>query len=110
MATKAYGKRKGDKWVKEVVFDKHFYRKYQAWMFHPHFKQIFSDPTLSGCEIRETKTGSVYWISSLDWLAKAQYKVPERQYALSRSAFTVVSTGRVTKLTDAKNKTPKPNR
>lgn len=107
MASKAYGHREGDKWVKDVEFEKHFYRKYQSWMFHLQFKQIFSDPTLRGCEIRETKTGAIYWIDSNDWLTKAEYKVQERQYALSRSAFTVVSTGRVDKVDRFKDQNTK---
>ena len=109
MASKAYGHREGDKWVKEVEFSKHFYRKYQAWMFHLQFKQVFSDLSIRGCEIREMKTGAIYWIDSDDWLTHAEYKLPERQYAVKRSLFTVIQSGRVTKLTGTK-KTPKPNK
>jgi len=103
MASKAYGYREGDKWVREVEYAKHFYRKYQAWGFHPHFRQVFKDPTLTGCEIRETKTGSVHWIDSETWLREAVYRNdPRPQFTVGREHFKTTQYGR--KLTPKKAK------
>lgn len=97
MASKAYGYQEGDKWVREVEYSRHFFRKYQAWGFHLHFKRTFSDPGIRGCEIREMKTGAVHWIDSATWLEHAKYNQEYRQYFVDRKHFKPTKTGRISK-------------
>lgn len=91
---KVYGQRQGNRWVRTVDLNKHYFRKYKGFGFHLHFRTTFQDETLEGCEVREKTTGQVWFISRVKWLEVSQYvKDPRPQYVVPLESFTLEQTG-----------------
>lgn len=90
---KAYGHREGARWIRTVSMKTHYWRQYKGFGFHLHFRNVFSDPTVEGCEVRDKDTGRVWYITSERWLGAAQFVRERLQYAVPLEAFTLLDVG-----------------
>jgi hypothetical protein len=107
MASKVYGSREGNLWVRRIDTKKHVFKIHEAFGFHLHFRSMFAnDPTLDGCQVVDNATGRTWQISREDWLANARYIAkPKPQYIVPIAAFHVVAVGKFGPIRTRRNKT-----